>query len=120
MGPPTMRQAAAVPRSSGLGLAAIAYVAVDYLRHLSPTWHARLQPALWSVLALVAVSRVPFYRHWSAEFRSAIPFLASMVFMLLALLFEALSVRSVTAVLGLDWHRSVPLYLCSPWSFCSV
>ncbi|OWM90748.1 uncharacterized protein LOC116190140 [Punica granatum] len=94
-----------LPRSGGLGLAAISYVAVDYLRHLSPTWHARLQPALWSVLALTAVARVPFYKHWSAEFRSAIPFVASMVFMLLALLYEAVSVRSVTAVLGLDWHR---------------
>ncbi|XP_044476041.1 uncharacterized protein LOC123203659 [Mangifera indica] len=28
-----------------------------------------------------------------------------MIFMLSALLFEALSVRFVTAVLGLDWHR---------------
>ncbi|KAI3442635.1 PAP2_C domain-containing protein [Psidium guajava] len=96
------------PRSGGLGVAAMSYVAVDYLRHLSPTWHARLQPALWSVLALVAVSRVPYYRHWSAEFRAALPFVASMVFMLLAFLFEALSVRSVTAVLGLDWHRDTP------------
>ncbi|KAK3428116.1 hypothetical protein EUGRSUZ_F04230 [Eucalyptus grandis] len=98
----------APPRSGGLGVAAMSYVAVDYLRRLSPAWHARLQPALWSVLALVAVSRVPYYRHWSAEFRSALPFVASMVFMLLALLFEALSVRSVTAVLGLDWHRDTP------------
>lgn len=31
-----------------------------------------------------------------------------MLFMLAALLFEALSVRSVTAVLGLDWHRDTP------------
>lgn len=89
----------------GLGVAAMSYVAVDYLRHVSPAWHAYLQPALWSVLALAAVSRVPFYKHWSKEFRSVLPFVGSMVFMLAALLFEALSVRSVTAVLGLDWHR---------------
>ncbi|PON96296.1 Sphingomyelin synthase-like domain containing protein [Trema orientale] len=95
-------------RSSGLGIAAMSYVAIDYLRHLSPTWHSRLQPVLWTVLALVAVSRVPFYRHWSSEFRSALPFLGSMIFMLAALLFEALSVRFVTAVLGLEWHSDTP------------
>ncbi|KAL5776612.1 hypothetical protein ACOSP7_009538 [Xanthoceras sorbifolium] len=92
----------------GLGLAAISYVLIDYLRHLSPTWHARLQPALWTVLALIALSRVPFYRHWSAEFRAAIPFVACMIFMLFTLLFEALAVRFVTAVLGLDWHSDTP------------
>ena len=88
-----------------MGVAAISYVAVDYLRHISPTWHSRLQPALWSFLALIAIVRVPFYKHWSSEFRAAILFVASMIFMLSALLFEALSVRFVTAVLGLDWHR---------------
>lgn len=92
-------------RSGGLGMAAMAYVAVDYLRHLSPTWHDRLQPALWILLALVAVSRVPFYKHWSSELGSALPFVGSMLFMLSTLFIESLSVRSVTAVLGLDWHR---------------
>lgn len=92
-------------RPAGLGVAAMSYVAIDYLRYLSPTWHSRLQPALWFLLALIAITRIPFYKHWSAEFRAAIPFVASMVFMLSALLFEALSVRFVTAVLGLDWHR---------------
>ncbi|GAV86461.1 PAP2_C domain-containing protein [Cephalotus follicularis] len=95
-------------RGGGLGLAAMSYVVVDYLRHQSPKWHERLQPALWSVLAIVAITRVPFYKHWSSEFRAAIPFVGSMVFMLSALLFEALSVRFVTAVLGLDWHRDTP------------
>lgn len=93
------------PAVPGLGVAAMSYVAIDYLRHISPAWHERLQPALWSLLALIAVIRVPFYKHWTSEFRAAIPFVASMVFMLSALLFEAISVRSVTAVLGLDWHR---------------
>lgn len=97
--------AAPMAKNGGLGLAAISYVGVDYLRHLSPSWHTRLQPTLWVVLALIAVTRVPFYKHWSSEFRSAIPFIASMLFMLCALLFEVLSVRFVTAVLGLDWHR---------------
>nr|CAN72826.1 hypothetical protein VITISV_019977 [Vitis vinifera] len=92
-------------RAGGLGVAAIAYVAVDYLRYLAPAWHSWLMPALWSVLALVAVARVPFYKHWSMEFRSVLPFVASMIFMLSTCLFEVLSVRSVTAVLGLDWHR---------------
>lgn len=99
------------PRSGGLGMAAISYVAVDYLRHLSPTWHRRLMPVLWSLLALVAVSRVPFYKHWSSEFRSLKAFVASMVFMLLTLLLEAGCVRFVTVVLGLDWHTYVVIAL---------
>ncbi|OVA02463.1 Sphingomyelin synthase-like domain [Macleaya cordata] len=92
----------------GLGIAAISYIAVDYLRHVAPLWHDQLQPCLWGLLALAVVTRVPFYKHWSSEFRSAIPFIASMLFLLSTLLFEALSVRSVTAVLGLDWHRDTP------------
>lgn len=95
-------------RKMGLGIAAIAYVGVDYLRHTSPVWHERLQPALWIGLAIAAIIRVPFYKHWSAEFRSALPFVFSLLFMLSALLFEAISVRSVTAVLGLDWHNDTP------------
>ncbi|GAB4845157.1 hypothetical protein Ancab_038562 [Ancistrocladus abbreviatus] len=94
--------------NAGLGIAAISYIAIDYLREISPTWHSRLQPALWSLLSLFAISRVPSYRHWAAEFRSALPFVASVFFLLSALLFEALSVRFVTAVLGLDWHRNAP------------
>lgn len=96
------------PKSGGLGVAAFTYVAIDYLRFISPTWHERLQPMLWSLLALVAVTRVPYYRHWNAEFRAAIPFIASMIFMLSALLFEACCVRFVTVVLGLDWHTGRP------------
>ncbi|GFP86912.1 hypothetical protein PHJA_000835000 [Phtheirospermum japonicum] len=94
--------------SVGLGIAAIAYVSVDYLRHISPTWHERLQPALWAALAIAAVIRVPFYQHWSLELRAAVPFILSILFMLSALLFEMISVRSVTAVLGLDWHNGTP------------
>ncbi|CDY14952.1 hypothetical protein Bca4012_097498 [Brassica carinata] len=85
---------------AGLGIAAISYVVVDYMRYVSPSAHSRLQPVLWSVLVLAVVTRVPFYRHWPKELRAAIPFLASIVFLLGALLFEALCVRSVTAVLG--------------------
>ncbi|KAG6592320.1 uncharacterized protein LOC111432726 [Cucurbita moschata] len=103
-------------KTGGLGLIAISYISIDYLSHLSPAWHARLQPALWSLLALAAVVRVPFYKHWSSEFRSAIPFLSSMLFMLATLLFEALSVRFVTAVLGLDWHSDTsPLPDTGQW-----
>lgn len=89
----------------GLGLAALSYVGVDYLRHVSPRWHERLQPLLWAALALAAAARAPFYPHWPLEIRAAIPFLASMLFMLCAFLCEMISVRFVTAVLGLDWHR---------------
>ncbi|XP_071719026.1 protein PHLOEM UNLOADING MODULATOR [Rutidosis leptorrhynchoides] len=95
-------------RGGGLGLAAVAYIAVDYLRHLSPWWHEVLQPLLWIVLALIAITRVPFYKHWSAELRSALVFIAALIFMLLTLLYEMISVRSVTAVLGLTWHRNTP------------
>ncbi|KAM1568789.1 hypothetical protein EV2_035098 [Malus domestica] len=103
-------------RSGGLGIAAVSYVAVDYLRHLSPTWHGRLQPALHTVLAIIAVSRVPFYKHWSSEFRVVFPFIGSMLFMILALLLEALCVRFVTAVLGLDWNsRTAPLPDTGQW-----
>ncbi|VVB11521.1 unnamed protein product [Arabis nemorensis] len=97
-----------LPSVGGLGIAAMSYVAVDYMRYVSPVWHSRLQPVLWSLLVIVVLTRVLFYKHWSAEFRAAIPFLASIFFLLSALLFEALSVRSVTAVLGLDWHRDTP------------
>ncbi|XP_051139945.1 protein PHLOEM UNLOADING MODULATOR [Andrographis paniculata] len=94
--------------SGGLGIAAIAYVVIDYLRHLSPAWHERLQPTLWAALAIAAVIRIAYYKHWSSEFRAAIPFVLAIVFMLSALLVEAISVRSVTAVLGLDWHSETP------------
>ncbi|XP_031253643.1 uncharacterized protein LOC116111626 [Pistacia vera] len=111
-----MRFPAASRTGGGLGVAAMSYVLIDYLRHISPAWHARLQPLLWTVLALIAVTRVPFYKHWTAEFKAAIPFLASMIFMLSALLFEALSVRFVTAVLGLDWHSETsPLPDTGQW-----
>ncbi|KAG9444273.1 hypothetical protein H6P81_015613 [Aristolochia fimbriata] len=96
------------PWREGLGLAAIAYITVDYLRHVSPSWHKRLQPLLWSALALASVVRVPFYKHWSSELRSALLFIASLIFMLSAFLVEMLSVRFASVVLGLDWHRSAP------------
>ncbi|GMP79857.1 hypothetical protein CsSME_00035206 [Camellia sinensis var. sinensis] len=116
--PPPPRPAAIFTalRGGGLGLAAMSYVGVDYLRYLAPSWHEKLQPLLWTVLALIAVVRVPFYKHWSAELRSALPFVAALLFMLSALLFEALSVRFVTAVLGLDWHRNTaPLPDTGQW-----
>lgn len=94
--------------SAGLGIAAIAYVIIDYARHLSPEWHERLQPVLWEALAIAAAIRALFYKHWSLELKSAIPFILSIVFMLSALLFEMISVRSTTAVLGLDWHNGTP------------
>ncbi|KAM7252957.1 hypothetical protein ACFE04_025575 [Oxalis oulophora] len=103
-------------KGGGLGLAAISYVVIDYLQYINPTWHDRLQPLLWMFLAIIALTRVPFYKHWSSEFRAALPFLGSMIFMLSALLFEAISVRFVTAVLGLDWHKDTkPLPDTGQW-----
>lgn len=91
----------------GLGIAAVAYVGVDYLRYLAPAWHDGLQPALWAALAIAAAARAPFYRHWASELRAALPFLGSIAFMLAAFLCEAISVRFVSSVMGLQWHRSV-------------
>lgn len=104
----------------GLGIAAAAYVGVDYLRYLSPAWHGRLMPALWAALALAAAARAPFYRHWSAELRAALPFLGSIAFMLGAFLCEAVSVRFVSAVMGLQWHRSVRFPGAMELTDCSV
>lgn len=59
-------------------------------------------------LALAAAARAPFYRRWDAELRAAPRFLAAMALMLAAFLCEAISVRFVSTVLGLQWHRSVP------------
>lgn len=102
---PALRSAIFKNRRSGLGLAAIAYVGVDYLRHLSPLWHRRLQPILWLAFAIAAAIRALSYKHWSSELRSALPFIFSLLFMLSALLLEAISVRFVTVVLGGDWHK---------------
>lgn len=92
-------------KNSSLGFAAISFICIDYLRHASPSLHQKVQPLLWGVLALAAIVRIPSYKHWSLEFRSAIPFIASMFLMLFTLLLEAMAVRFTTAVLGLSWHR---------------
>uniref|UniRef100_A0A0D6R6F4 Sphingomyelin synthase-like domain-containing protein n=1 Tax=Araucaria cunninghamii TaxID=56994 RepID=A0A0D6R6F4_ARACU len=105
----------------GLGVAAFCYVAVDYLREIAPSWHATLQPILWLVLALAAICRAPFYPHWSTELRSALPFVGSLVFMLAAIIFEAILVHFVGAVLGLDWHRTAaPLPDTGQWLFLAL
>ncbi|KAL3513897.1 hypothetical protein ACH5RR_026614, partial [Cinchona calisaya] len=103
-------------RQNGLGLVAITYLGVDYLRHLSPLWHGRLQPVLWTAFSIAIVLRVPFYKHWSTELRSALPFMFSLVFMLFALLLEAILVRFTTVVLGSDWHNAAqPLPDLGQW-----
>lgn len=95
-------------KDSSLGFAAISFICIDYLRHASPSLHQKVQPLLWGVLALAAIVRIPSYKHWSLEFRSAIPFIASMFLMLFTLLLEAMAVRFTTAVLGLSWHSDTP------------
>ncbi|KAJ7514056.1 hypothetical protein O6H91_23G024500 [Diphasiastrum complanatum] len=87
-----------------LGVAALCYIAVDYLRVVSPLWHERLRPLLWGFFALAAASRAPFYAHWNSEVRTALSFVACLIFMLACLVVEAISVQFVTAVLGIDWH----------------
>jgi hypothetical protein len=44
-------------------------------------------------LVLAAAVRAPFYRHWSAKLRAALPSLGSIAFMLAGFLCEAISVR---------------------------
>ncbi|KAM3208962.1 hypothetical protein ACQJBY_063569 [Aegilops geniculata] len=111
--PPAPRRPLA---AGGLGLAAAAYVGVDYLSRASPSLHGRMQPAIWAALALATAARAPFYRRWDAEIRAAPWFLAAMLLMLAALLCEAISVRFVSSVLGLRWHRSTaPLPDTGQW-----
>ncbi|PIA41163.1 hypothetical protein AQUCO_02300157v1 [Aquilegia coerulea] len=95
-------------QNSGLGLIAILYICIDYFRHISTSWHQTLQTLLWVLLILAAIVRGFFYTKWSIEFRSLIPFLIIMFFMLFTLLLECISVRFTTAVLGLTWHRDAP------------
>ncbi|EES06936.1 uncharacterized protein LOC8064245 [Sorghum bicolor] len=110
-----------VALGGGLPLAGAAYVGVDYLRHLSPVWHGRLRPALWAALALATAARAPFYRRWDAEVRAAPRFFATIAFMLAALLCEAISVRFVSTVLGLRWHRSTaPLPDTGQWMLLAL
>ncbi|KAK9748756.1 hypothetical protein RND81_02G078500 [Saponaria officinalis] len=105
----------------GLGIAAIAYITIDYTREISPTLHSYLQPLLYLLLSILVLCRIPFYKHWSSEFKSAVPFVLSVVFLLSALLFEMISVRFVTAVLGLDWHRNTsPLPDTGQWLFLAL
>ncbi|XP_024386487.1 protein PHLOEM UNLOADING MODULATOR [Physcomitrium patens] len=99
-----------------LGVAAVAYVAVDYLREVAPGLHQVLQPCLWGFFAVAAAVRAPYYDYWTREFRSIGIFLASLVFMLSCLCVEAMAVQYVTTVLGLDWHWSTaPLPDSGQW-----
>lgn len=87
-----------------LGLAAVSYVGVDYLREVAPGLHEVLRPLLWGFFAIAAAVRAPYYEYWHRELRSLGLFLGSLVFMLSALCVEAMAVQYVTTVLGLDWH----------------
>jgi len=89
---------------NALGVAAVAYVGVDYLRELAPGLHGVLQPLLWGFLAAAAAVRAPYYEYWTREVRSIGIFICSLVFMLACLCIEAMAVQYVTTVLGLDWH----------------
>lgn len=105
-------------KKNGLGITAVLYISIDYIRHVSPSWHQRLQSLLWILLALAATLRIPFYKHWSLEFSSVIRFISSMIFMLSTLFIESIATRFVTVVVGLKWHRygmqedTVKLNLC--------
>lgn len=97
-----MRIQASYPKA--LGVAAVAYVGVDYLREVAPGLHQVLQPCLWGFFAVAAAVRAPYYEYWTRELRSIGIFLGSLVFMLSCLCIEAMAVQYVTTVLGLDWH----------------
>lgn len=109
----------------GLGLVALAYVAVDVAReHLSssawlqipPSIAELIQPGLWGSLAICALFETPHYAHWGLEIRAFPKFLACLVFMVGAIMTEVVMVQFVTAVLGLDWHKSArPLPDTGQW-----
>ncbi|CAK9196290.1 unnamed protein product [Sphagnum troendelagicum] len=104
------------PYPKALGVAALCYVGVDYLREVAPELHAFLRPCLWGFFAVAAAARAPFYEYWNRELRSVGLFLGSLVFMLSALCIEALAVQYVTTVLGLDWHwATAPLPDSGQW-----
>lgn len=99
-----------------LGVAAVAYVGVDYLREVAPGLHQVLQPCLWIFFAVAAAIRAPHYEYWSRELRSIGIFIGSLVFMLSCLCVEAMAVQYVTTVLGLDWHwNTSPLPDSGQW-----
>lgn len=89
---------------NALGVAAVSYVAVDYLREIAPELHEVVQPLLWIFFAAAAAVRTPSYGYWTREVQSIKIFVASLVFMLACLCVEAMAVQYVTTVLGLDWH----------------
>ncbi|CAM6083016.1 unnamed protein product [Calypogeia fissa] len=104
------------PMPKAVGVAAVAYITVDYLRELKPGLHSRLQPWLWGFLAVALAARAPFYPHWKKELKCVGVFVASLLFMLSALTVEAISVQFVTTVLGLDWHwAAAPLPDTGQW-----
>ncbi|KAG6543627.1 hypothetical protein Mapa_014990 [Marchantia paleacea] len=104
------------PLPNALGIAAVTYIAVDYLRELNPPLHEKIQPWLWGFLALACALRAPFYPYWKREVKSIGPFVLSVFFMLGALTIEAFSVQFVTTVLGLDWHwKTSPLPDTGQW-----
>lgn len=99
-----------------VGVAAVAYVGVDYLREVAPGLHQVLQPCLWCFFAAAAAIRAPYYEYWTRELRSIGIFLGSLIFMISCLCIEAMAVQYVTTVLGLDWHWSTaPLPDSGQW-----
>lgn len=103
-GPGARRDMKVASYPNALGVAAVAYVGVDYLREFAPGLHEVLQPLLWGFFAVAAAVRASSYEYWSWEVRSSGIFVGSLVFMLSCLSIEAMAVHYVTTVLGLDWH----------------
>ncbi|KAG0613952.1 hypothetical protein M758_6G140300 [Ceratodon purpureus] len=91
-----------------LGVVAVVYIGIDYLREVDSDLHKVLRPLLSGVLAVVAIARAPYYDYWTQELSSIGIFIKSLLFMLSCLCIEAIMMQYVTVVLGLDWHWNTP------------
>ena len=90
-------------------MVAISYVALDYWKdhtsYFPPQYAKYVQPVLWLVLIMMALSKVPHYKHWRLEIRQSPKFFAAVLFMTAMLFTETLFVQLVSVMPGLDWHR---------------
>ena len=89
---------------NALGMIAMAYIGIDFLKEIVPELHNILRPLLWGIFAIAIMVRGWYYEYWTKELQSSRIFIGSLIFMLSCLCIEAIALQYVTTVLGLDWH----------------
>ena len=89
---------------NALGMIAMAYIGIDYLKEIVLELHNILRPLLWGIFAIAIIVRGWHYEYWTKELQSSRIFIGSLIFMLSCLCIEAIALQYVTIVLGLDWH----------------